>query len=182
MIVTISGKPGSGKSTVAKLVAKKLGYRYEDIGHMRRKLAEERGMTLEELNRVGEKERWTDDAVDEYQRKIGQEADNLVISGRTSFHFIPKSVKVFLDVEEGEGVRRIHASRSAERKTEDRKFGTVEEVKRSLRERVASDLRRYERYYNVNVYDPKQYDLVVDTTGLSIEQVVDRVFSFIQQH
>lgn len=181
MIVTISGKPGSGKSTVAKLLAEKLGFRYEDMGHRRRKLAEEKGITLAELNRIGEEERWTDDAVDEYQKKLGQTADRVVVSGRTSFFLIPNSVKVFLDVDESEGARRITMSHDEGRQSEAGEFDSLEKIRKTLAERIASDRRRYEKYYGIDVYDPSHYDLVIDTTNLSIEKVVERIVAFLNQ-
>jgi CMP/dCMP kinase len=181
MIITISGKPGSGKSTVAKRLAADLGYRYEDMGYMRRKLAEARGITLEELNVIGEKEDWTDREVDEYQKQLGEKEDNLVISGWTSFHFIPHSVKIFLEVSEEEGSRRIHTDPNAVRKTEARQFSTLEDVRRSVHERMASSSRRYQKYYGLDIYDPKKYDLFLDTSDLSAEEEYQRVYAFVKR-
>ena len=49
MIIAIDGPAGSGKSTVAKLVAKQLNYRYIDTGAMYRAVAwtaQKKGMSL----------------------------------------------------------------------------------------------------------------------------------------
>ena len=49
MIIAIDGPAGSGKSTVAKLVAKRLNYRYIDTGAMYRAvawIAQKKGMGL----------------------------------------------------------------------------------------------------------------------------------------
>ena len=51
MVVTIDGPAGAGKSTVAKAVAKRLGYRHVDTGEMYRELtavALERGADLDD--------------------------------------------------------------------------------------------------------------------------------------
>ncbi len=96
LIISISGKAGSGKSTVSRLLAKNLGFRHYSMGDLRRKMAAGRGMTLAELNSLGEKEGFTDREVDEYQKKLGIKETNFVIDGRTSFHFIPHSVKYTL--------------------------------------------------------------------------------------
>ncbi|HIE80605.1 MAG TPA: cytidylate kinase, partial [Nitrospinaceae bacterium] len=49
MIIAIDGPAGSGKSTIAKLVAKRLNYRYIDTGAMYRAVAwtaQKKGMGL----------------------------------------------------------------------------------------------------------------------------------------
>ena len=38
MIITISGLPGSGKSTIGKMLAKKLGYKFYSMGDLRGKI------------------------------------------------------------------------------------------------------------------------------------------------
>ena len=44
-IITISGMLGSGKSTVAKLLAQKLGYEYYSTGNAQREIAKKKAMT-----------------------------------------------------------------------------------------------------------------------------------------
>ena len=70
MRLTINGIPGSGKSTAAKLLAKKLKLKYYGMGQMRREIAKERGLSIAELNKIGEKDAWTDNAVDDFQKKL----------------------------------------------------------------------------------------------------------------
>ena len=55
MIITISGNIGSGKSTIAKRLAKSLRYPALDVGGMRRAEAKRRGMTLAAFNAWAEK-------------------------------------------------------------------------------------------------------------------------------
>lgn len=55
-----------------------------------------RGMTLAEYNKLGETDPSTDIEVDEYQKKLGETEDNFIIEGRTSWHFIPHSLKFLL--------------------------------------------------------------------------------------
>ncbi|HMA78643.1 MAG TPA: AAA family ATPase, partial [Candidatus Paceibacterota bacterium] len=49
-IITVSGKPGSGKSSTADRVAEMLDYERYSSGDMVRALLEARNMTLEEFN------------------------------------------------------------------------------------------------------------------------------------
>ena len=60
MIITISGKPGSGKSTIAKILAEKLKLKHYSAGDFRREKAKKLCLSLEEFNKLGEKKDFTD--------------------------------------------------------------------------------------------------------------------------
>ena len=79
MIITISGKPGSGKSTIAKIIAKKLKYDFFSAGDYRGEMAIKKGMTIDQLNKLGEKEDWTDKQVDDELKRISKKKDNIVV-------------------------------------------------------------------------------------------------------
>jgi len=84
MIITISGKAGSGKSSVAKTLADKLGYRYIGIGAIRRQVAESMGLNIlafDELGNTPENAKEFDLKYEEYQKNIPLE-DNIVLDAR----------------------------------------------------------------------------------------------------
>ena len=56
MIITLSGMPGSGKSTVAKILSKKLRMSRYYMGGIRREMARKMGLTIDELNKLGERD------------------------------------------------------------------------------------------------------------------------------
>jgi len=176
MIITISGVAGSGKSTVGKILAEKLGMKYYSVGELRRRMASDRGMSLEEFNRLGENEDFTDRLVDEYQAELGKKEDNFIIDGRLSFHFIPNSVKVFLDVSDEEAARRILKD-----KREAESFRTFEDALESIRRRNQSDALRYKKYYGVDLYDRKNFDIVIKTDSIPAEEVARRIMEFIKK-
>lgn len=176
MIITISGTPGSGKSTVGKMLAKKLQYKYYSIGAMRRAMAVERGLTLQQLNVLGEKESFTDHEVDEWQKKLGQTKDNMVVEGRTSFYFIPHSVKIFLTVDMLVAAKRtIHDFAHVRRFEASKHYATPQQLAHGFRHRIASDSRRYKKYYGLNIFLPKHYDLVIDTTKISPQDTLAKI-------
>lgn len=182
MIITISGMPGSGKSTVAKILARRLRMKRYYVGMMRRKMAREKGMTLAEFNKLGEKEDWTDRKVDEYQKKLGEKEDNFVIEGRTSFFLIPQSVKVFLDVDMKVGAKRIFDElKKGERGRNEGEFRTLAEAEKSVIERHTSDVRRYKKYYGVDITDKRQYDMIIDTSRLTPAQAVKKIIAEIKK-
>jgi predicted cytidylate kinase len=172
MIITLSGPPGSGKSTVAKILAQKLAYERFYAGGLRREAAKKRGLTLHEYNILGESDPSTDKDVDDMLISLGKEKDNLVIEGRTAFHFIPHSFKVYVDVSPEEGARRILGDTSERNEGEQR---TLKDMLRANKERMASDTKRYKKYYGISCYDTKNYDLVIDSTHITPEAVVEKI-------
>jgi cytidylate kinase len=173
MIISLSGAPGSGKSTIAQMLADKLNYPRYYIGGLRREKAKERGMTLAEYNKLGEIDRQTDQEIDNYQSELSQKEADFVIEGRTSWHFIPQSFKIYLDVDEKEGAKRIFKSLQAKNdRNEDKELNNWEDVLKSNQRRVASDRSRYEKYYNIDIYDFNNYDFYLDTTNLTPKEVL----------
>ena len=49
---------------------------------------------------------------------------------------------------------------------------SVEAVMANNYRRVANDRQRYQQYFHIDAYDLANYDEVVDTTNLNLEQVV----------
>ena len=175
--ISISGYPGSGKSTVARLLAERLGFKPPySIGNLRSKMALDRGLTIDDLNKLGEKEAFTDKEVDDYQRAVGKKEDNFVIEGRLSFYFIPNSYKIFLSVEKTESAKRIYeAQKGRDKRPDEPEYKSIDDVLKTISARVESDALRYKKYYGVDYTNQKQYDVVINTTHLSAEEVVESI-------
>jgi len=177
MIISISGKPGAGKTTVANILAQRLSWPQYYIGEIRRKLAAKRSMTIQEYNKLGETDPSTDIDVDKYQEKLGKTKDNFIIQGRTSFKFIPQSFKVYIDVDQNIAAERIwHDTKTRNEGT----YKNIQKVKRAIKERTASDKKRYKKYYGVDVYDISNYDMVIDATHKSPEQIADEILKTVK--
>ncbi len=182
MIISISGAQGSGKSTIAKKLASQLNWPRYYMGALRRQAALKRGMTLAEYNKLGEKDIETDKEVDEYQKTLGQDEDNFIIEGRTSWYFIPHSFKIYLDVQLAIGAQRIWGHLQTDnQRNEDNNLNSLEEMINSLKRRQISDQKRYLKYYQINVHDKKHYDFVLDTSHLNIDQVFNLVSKRVSQ-
>ena len=92
MIITISGLPGSGKSTVARLLADKLRLKHYSTGDYMRKMAGDRHLTLAQLGQQAEKDKKIDEELDTWQIKLGLTEDNssLAISKSSSAQRLKK--------------------------------------------------------------------------------------------
>jgi cytidylate kinase len=181
MIITLTGLPGAGKSTIAKLLSEKLGWTWYSIGDLRGKLAQERGMTIDEFNTLGETQAFTDRDVDQYQTTLGREQNHLVIDGRLSWHFIPNSLKVFLDVDENEAAKRIFEAAKNGLRKDEKPYASQKEVKQRVHDRLVSDQKRYQQYYQLDYLDRSNYDLTINTSSLTPTQIVEKILDKLKQ-
>jgi len=176
MIITLNGKAGAGKSSVAKALAEKLGYNFYSAGDVRRKYAVDKGLTLAELNKQAETDPASDKLVDDYLKKISKTEDNLVIDSRLGFFFVPHSIKIFLDAE-----LKVRAKRALDKARPEENLKNLGEAVKLLKERDASDIRRYKKLYGVNPFEMKHYDLVIDTSNNTVEQTLNIVLDFLRK-
>src|SRR5689334_18858943 len=82
MLVTISGYAGSGKSTIAKLLAKRLRMSTIDVGAIFRKMAKKRGMSVSEFGRLAEQHPDIDRNFDDEILRVAKQRKNLILQGR----------------------------------------------------------------------------------------------------
>ena len=171
MIITISGRPGSGKSTVAKRLAGRLGIEHLSAGDFTRDMADERGISVLELSRVAEDDESIDKEIDARSARLGRAGESFVIDSRLAWYFIQGGVNVFLDVTLDIAAARIFGdSRDSEAENVD-----MTATRASTEARAASEALRYRSYYGIDYLDPSNYDLVVDTSALNPDETVDRI-------
>jgi len=165
MIITISGLPGAGKTSVAKELAKRLGYKTLSVGDIRGQMAIERGITIDELNAMGTE---SDRLADQKQKEIAASNDNIIIEGRISWYLISGSFKILVTVDPNEGARRIFEERKLDdgKRNDERMYASVEDAKDSIQKRVAIDRERLHKLYGIDDFiKPDHFDFVLDTTG-----------------
>ena len=170
MIVTISGKAGSGKSTIARLLAKKLNLEHYSIGDLMREMARERKISLLELSERAEEDKAIDRELDKKQIQLGKK-DDLVIDSRLAAFFIPQAdFKIFLDCDD-----KVRAERIMKDNREIEKSKNIDEAIKKIKKREESERKRYKEYYDVDYCKKELYDFVIDTSDLSVGEVVERI-------
>lgn len=175
MIISISGLPGSGKSTASKMLAEKLSIERIYMGGILRKIADQKGITILELMKQAETDSSIDEEADKLVTEFGKTKDNFIIESRTAFHFIPESLKVFIKVDLSEGAKRIFKDLMKDERSEEDKANSADNLRKMLEERNNVDKGRYQKYYGIDFTDPSNYDLVIDSTHLTPVEVVDKI-------
>ena len=174
-IITIAGKPVSGKSTASKAVAELLGFKHFSSGDFFRAIGKERGIDVFQANIVAEQEVDIDHLVDEKLRNLGTAEDNMVIDSRMAWHWMPYSFRVYLDLDLLVAAERILESLDdARMEVEDIPENPATYAAR-LQDRLDSETKRYRSLYDVNPYNPANYDLVIDTAVNGPEAVQEMI-------
>ena len=176
-IISFNGDHGSGKSTIAKKLAKELGYKRFYMGKIARNMAEEHNMSYAEFLDLLKKDPSYDKKIDDYVIDLGNKENNFIIESRTAWHFIPQSFKVYLKVDPMEGAKRMFADyqNDSHRDNESKGVKTIEDILVISKNRKEADDQRYKKLYNIDANDMSQYDLVIDTTDLTREEVLRAV-------
>jgi len=162
MKITISGPPGSGTTTVARLLAEKLGFKLISAGEIFRKLAAEKGMTLEEFSKYAESNPDIDFYIDKLQKEMAEKEDNVVVEGRLSGWMIKNAFKVWIYASPEVRYRRI-----AQREGKD-----LARVKNETKRREELEKRRYKKFYSIDLDDISIYHLAVNSEHFKPEEIV----------
>ncbi len=176
-IITISGKPGSGKSSTADKVAEMLGYTRHSSGDMVRNLLSREGVTLAEYNNRAKNDHALDEKVDEYLRNLRTKQD-IVVDSRLGFYWIPESFKVYLDLDLQVATARIYkdAIDNKMRSKSGELVASLGDAARAVNERMNAEQQRFKDLYNVDPYNPAHFDLIIDTSRHSPQTVALSVF------
>lgn len=178
-IITISGKPGSGKSSTSDKVAELLGYTRYSAGEEARKYIRKHKLTLAQFNKKAEDDHSLDHQIDEALRSLRGQKD-IVIDSRLGFYWIPESFKVYLDLDLDVATARIYKDIdiNESRLKSGEVANSMSDVSLHVHERIANEQRRYRQLYGINPYDLAHYDLIIDTSNHSPQTVATTIFDY----
>ncbi len=166
--ISLAGDLGSGKSTVAKLLLDRLGMEYYSTGTICREVAARHNMTVVEMNVYMETHPELDREIDDGLVALSDDPRPLLIDSRMAWHFVRDTFRIYLSTATEVSAARIFSAGRAEEH-----FETVEETAARIRERRESEKKRYMAFYGVNNKDLMNYDLVLDTTYATPDEVAD---------
>jgi cytidylate kinase len=172
MLITISGTPGSGKTTVARLLSQRLNVPHVYAGDLYRKAADDRGVTLAQFNALCEHDHSIDRSLDATMAAYARQGD-VILEGRLAgFIALQEHVdalKVYLTASD-----EVRARRVAQR--EGRDWRAVLELNQV---RQASDARRYRAIYGYDLNDTSLYDLTLASDNQGPEALADQVLAHV---
>jgi len=176
-IITLSGKPGSGKSSTADKIAELLGYTRHSSGDMVRRVLKNNKMTLEEYNNQATTNHNLDAQIDEELRKLREQKD-IVVDSRLGFYWIPESFKVYLDLDLDVATARIFkdAVNNSSRSSVGTSTTSLSEVSRQVKQRMLNEQARFRKMYSVDPYEKTHFDLIVDTSRNDPQSVAFAIF------
>jgi len=175
-IITLSGKPGSGKSSTADRVAEMLSYTRYSAGDLVRAQIRKKKITLDEFNKMATDDHALDHAIDEELRNLRSEKD-VVIDSRLGFYWIPESFKVYLDLDMDVATARIFKDTvSNELRESAGGVSSLDEVRRLVQQRLENEKRRFKTLYGINPYSNANFDLIINTSRHSPQTVALTVF------
>ncbi len=179
MIVAVGGPPGSGKTTVAERFAKAHVYALVSAGAKFRELAKAKGVGLNEFGRIAEADPAIDRALDgsilQEVLKLDATGRDVIVDGRIQAPLLAQRrvpcLKVWIDAK-----LDVRTDRIAGREKKDLKL-----TRKEIVQREASERRRYKAIYGIQLADTSVYDLVIDSSDKTPDEIVELVWSAVEE-
>ena len=167
--IAVSGPPGSGKTTYARRLAGELGLEYYSAGTIFRMVARERGVSIEELNRIASEDPSIDLEIDSRTLEIGCRG-GVVLEGHLVAWVLGSvaDVRIYVTAPLDVRIRRIAA----------RENRPLDEVYRETVAREYMHWRRFLDYYGIDVSNLQIFNLVLDTEPLSVDEAYNVIKTY----
>ena len=176
MVVVISSPPGSGGTTVAKNLAKKLRLKFFSTGLFYKKLSKEKNESEAAFQlwktSYGSSEK-LHNHMDRMQIEMAKKG-NVLIESTLGVHFLRKfsNYRIWLDVP-----LRIRAERSAKRDKME-----VNDALKKISEREDIERHEWKRMYGFDYFDQKyEADFVLDSSKQTPNQTANEILKFIRR-
>jgi CMP/dCMP kinase len=168
LLITVSGPPGSGTTTVAQRVADRLGLELVPGGQVFRALAAERNMSLPVFGRYVADHPEVDVELDSRLARRARDGGAVIesrLAGWIAHNERLAAVVVWIDCDPRIRARRVAA----------REGVSVDRALADNEERQRVERGRYLALYGVDLTDLSIYELVLDSGELRPQELADRV-------
>jgi CMP/dCMP kinase len=176
--ITLTGDLGSGKSAASRLLCAATGYAYLSTGQIQRRLAAELGIDTLEMNRRADTDPTIDQRIDGVFVALNDDPAGYVVDSRMAWFFIPHSFKIYLQVDARVAAERILSdpTRNSEQ------YASVDEAIEKIRARKASENVRFLTKYGADCADLHNFDVVINTTRRTPNEVNDLIGKALEAH
>ena len=171
-IISLAGDLASGKGTVSNILMQKLNYGVYRNGEYFRSLAKKMNMTVTEFNKYVVEHPEIDQQIEKSAAEYAKDHNNFIIDARLGWYAVPESFKVYLTVDINEAAKRAFYDKN---RKDTENLATIEEQKKDMIERSRIENERYWEIYHVRKDNMKNYDLVIDTSKITPEEVADKI-------
>jgi cytidylate kinase len=173
LLITISGLPGAGTSTVAKLVAESLHLERVDGGTVFRAMAAEHGLDVGAFSALAEADAEIDLELDQRLALRARDGDVVLesrLAGWIAASEALPATKVWIDADEAVRAQRVASREGIE----------VDTALAANQAREASEHLRYRTYYGIDLDDRTVYDLVIDSTATAPEDLTKSILGTVR--
>ena len=153
LVIAVSGLHGSGRSTHAKRLAETFGLRYVSSGTIFRQMAEERGLSLEEMSKLTDEDPEFDKLIDERAKEEASKGGMVLDATLAGWMAEEADLKIYLMTPPEARVNRIA----------EREDMSLEDVERETQVRAESERLRFIEYYDIDITDLSIYDVILNT-------------------
>lgn len=167
-IITITGNIAAGKTEIVKILSNVLGMSTYSGSETFRKLAREHNMSVTDFNEYVRDYPKVDRQIDDATASHIMDKDNIIVDARLGWYVVPESFKIYVKVGLDEASKRL--IEDVKKRGIEEKYIDELEAKEAIVLREHFEVARYMKEYKVNILDEKNYNLIVDTTNISLEQ------------
>lgn len=167
MIITIGGLAGTGTTTAAEALSKKLDIPFVSAGFIFRDMAKEKGMSVLEFSNFAENNTDIDKEIDKRQAQLAESSENLIIEGRLSAYFVEADLRLWLIAP-----LDVRAERISQRESK-----TVDLAKEEIKIREDSEALRYLEIHNIDINNMDIYDLIINTDSFDPNSITEIILT-----
>lgn len=175
--ITLAGSLGSGKSSVGKKLARKLGIDFISTGEIFRTIGKVSNLNALQTNLAAETNSNIDAEVDARIVELAESDKSFVLDSRMAWHFVPDALNIYLYASINTAAERVFAD--ATRDTE--QYESIDIATDKLVQRRQSECARYQRLYNVDIDNIDNYSLFIVTDGAGVDDIVTLILDVLDK-